>query len=85
MPDALFFDRPKEALDHAVLFWSIGSDKLLGEVIGGQDRAAGQRGQVIQDRVTGQRGQVIGMEDRGGQRGQVIGIALFSFIRLTIP
>ena len=34
MPDALFLDRPKEPLDHAVLFWSIGSDKLLGEVVG---------------------------------------------------
>ena len=33
MPDALFLDRPKKPLDHAVLLRSIGSDKLLGEVV----------------------------------------------------
>ena len=34
MPDARFLDRPKELLDHAVLFRSIGRDKLLGEGVG---------------------------------------------------
>src|SRR5689334_16930103 len=33
LPDALFLQAPEEALDHPVLLWRVGRDKLLAQAI----------------------------------------------------